>query len=96
MCKNPVMRVHLRRDALTPAHDMDEGVGGNGAAIQTGDPEGRERSQTGYARCLTVENELLLAKKHATRASKEEFEEWLKPFVQKIKKVMLYLDRQHT
>ena len=44
-----VCRAHLRRDALTPAHEKIEGVGGNGAAIQTGDPEGRERSHTGYA-----------------------------------------------
>ncbi len=40
----PVWPRHLRRSALTPALEKDEGVGGNGAAIETGDPEGRECS----------------------------------------------------
>jgi len=30
----PVSARYLRRDALTPAHEMIRGVGGNGAAIQ--------------------------------------------------------------
>ncbi len=40
----PVWPRHLRRSALTPALEKDEGVGGNGAAMETGDPEGRECS----------------------------------------------------
>ncbi len=40
--------VYLRRDAQTPAFAQRIGVGGNGATIQTGDPEGRERSLTGH------------------------------------------------
>ncbi len=30
----PVSAANLRRDALTPAHEMIRGVGGNGAATQ--------------------------------------------------------------
>ena len=44
--------VYLRRGAPTLAHRM-EGVGGNGAASQWGDPDRRERSQTGMHKCST-------------------------------------------
>ncbi|MDO6596502.1 M43 family zinc metalloprotease [Oceanihabitans sp. 2_MG-2023] len=36
-------------------------------------------SQTGFARCLTVENEALLKQKYPERLSTEEFEAWLAP-----------------
>lgn len=43
-------RSHLRRCARTPALERKiNGVGGNGAAMQTGDPQGRECSHLGYA-----------------------------------------------
>jgi hypothetical protein len=40
---------------------------------------------TGYARCLTDENEVALQKSNPERLSIEEFESWLKPHIDKIK-----------
>ncbi len=45
----PVCALHLRRGARTPAlESKDIGVGGNGAAMTTEDPEGRESLLLGY------------------------------------------------
>ena len=41
--------------------------------------------KTGYARCLTVENEIALKKKYPKRYSTEEFEQMLAPIVARIK-----------
>lgn len=41
--------------------------------------------KTGYAKCLTVENEIDLQNKYPNRATKEEFEQMLAPIIAKIK-----------
>ncbi len=41
--------------------------------------------KTGYARCLTVENEIELQQKYPSRASTEEFEQMLAPIIARIK-----------
>lgn len=43
--KIPVRPPHLRRDAPAPGVVQRIGGGGNGAAVKTGDPQGRECSQ---------------------------------------------------
>ncbi|SLN52815.1 hypothetical protein ROA7450_02677 [Roseovarius albus] len=43
----PIWRSHLRRDAFDLGHMRKIEVGGNGATIETEDPEGRERFQLG-------------------------------------------------
>ena len=51
--ETPVLPRHLKRDALDPGAWNDEGVGGNGAAIETEDPGyARERLQLGNDTCL--------------------------------------------
>ncbi|WP_375237869.1 T9SS type A sorting domain-containing protein [Aurantibacter sp.] len=40
---------------------------------------------TGYARCLSDENELILQQESKSRYSNDDFENWLKPHVEKIK-----------
>ncbi len=42
-------------------------------------------NKTGFARCLTDENELALNKEFPTRANSQEFEEWLAPKIAQIK-----------
>ncbi|WP_055443890.1 M43 family zinc metalloprotease [Lacinutrix himadriensis] len=42
-------------------------------------------NQTGFARCLTVENEALLQQKYPERLSSDEFEAWLAPKVEQVK-----------
>ncbi|QRM88964.1 T9SS type A sorting domain-containing protein [Lacinutrix sp. WUR7] len=42
-------------------------------------------NQTGFARCLTVENEAILKQKYPERLSSDEFEAWLAPKVEQVK-----------
>ncbi|WP_338731962.1 M43 family zinc metalloprotease [Mangrovimonas cancribranchiae] len=46
----------------------------------------RSLELTGYIKCLTDENEALLQEKYPNRATKEEFEAWLAPKIQKTKR----------
>ncbi|WP_452232968.1 choice-of-anchor J domain-containing protein [Lacinutrix sp. MEBiC02595] len=69
------------------AQEQSKSIGSN-ASSQVFEPTSatlESINQTGFARCLTVENEALLQQKYPERLSSEEFESWLAPKVLAVK-----------
>jgi hypothetical protein len=69
------------------AQEQSKGTGSN-ASSQVFEPTPatlESINQTGFARCLTVENEALLQQKYPERLSSDEFEAWLAPKVEQVK-----------
>ena len=52
--------------------------------------------ETGYVRCLTVENEIALQKEYPNRYTNDEFEKWLSPKTTELKSKRLSGKNQKT
>ena len=61
-------------------------VGRENQSFQLTEATKQSITETGYARCLTDENELALQAKNPRRYTRDNFEEWLAPHLEKIKR----------